>query len=425
VAVEKFLTEWRDPLTGVAGPGKTGGLKKMQEIFGEAACITGVAPELGGDSETVHILGRYNQKAIAFGIPDPKPEMNIHGFRGSAQEFSREMAPTPETSPELYWQDNILRSSDTSDASIRAVGAYEGPEALKALLAKMDRSRVRIIHVEIGALRNYLRQAYQLGNLYPPLKLAYSHPEEARLPAEARVEEDEIGAAYAKEEALVRWLAEDFFPANRGSRFISSSGLKEMTPPSSGFTLTLDELKAGTKEAVDQWGGVLNPPPYLRAGGRYLSLAESFQVMADALAELSRTGKLPASVRVAKVYGPISMPSDHGANVGAVSVASIARVCAGLVDWLHDQSWKPIPNNMIPPRVTVEGYDVNAGVFWRLMTRALLADSPDAKVQLKMTHMFSLAGEVFPKTRLIDDQGATWTYKPAPLQLSPDGGSAH
>jgi hypothetical protein len=187
----------------------------------------------------------------------------------------------------------------------------------------------------------------------------------------------------------------------------------------------LDELKAGTKEAVDQWGGVLNPPPYLRAGGRYLSLAESFQVMADALAELSRTGKLPASVRVAKVYGPISMPSDHGANVGAVSVASIARVCAGLVDWLHDQSWKPIPNNMIPPRVTVEGYDVNAGVFWRLMTRALLADSPDAKVQLKMTHMFSLAGEVFPKTRLIDDQGATWTYKPAPLQLSPDGGSAH
>src|ERR1700722_16721363 len=41
-AAEAFLTEARDPLTGAAEPGKAGGLKKMQEVFGQAACITGL-----------------------------------------------------------------------------------------------------------------------------------------------------------------------------------------------------------------------------------------------------------------------------------------------------------------------------------------------------------------------------------------------
>src|SRR5216684_2456453 len=40
-AAGKFLTEARD-LMGNLRPGRSGGLKKMQEVFGEAACITGV-----------------------------------------------------------------------------------------------------------------------------------------------------------------------------------------------------------------------------------------------------------------------------------------------------------------------------------------------------------------------------------------------
>ena len=56
-AAERFLTEGRDPLTGnpVAG---SGGLKKMQEVFGEATCVTGVTEEVGGDSEVLQHLNQ-------------------------------------------------------------------------------------------------------------------------------------------------------------------------------------------------------------------------------------------------------------------------------------------------------------------------------------------------------------------------------
>src|SRR5205814_1090303 len=118
-AAGRMLTEARDTLTGDPLPGKTGGLLRMQELFGPAVCITGVTSDLGGDSELVHYLSRYNTTALMFGVPDPDPLRNMHGYRGSTQEFGRGMSPVPETSPELYWQDNFLRSSETTDAAIR------------------------------------------------------------------------------------------------------------------------------------------------------------------------------------------------------------------------------------------------------------------------------------------------------------------
>jgi hypothetical protein len=68
----------------------------MQEIFGPAACITGIMEDLGGDSESVQRVSRYNDKAIMFGLPDPDPARNIHGYRGSVQELGRD---TPSLHP--------------------------------------------------------------------------------------------------------------------------------------------------------------------------------------------------------------------------------------------------------------------------------------------------------------------------------------
>src|SRR6266851_1310745 len=97
----QFLAEARDPLTGAAAAGD-GGLKKMQAVFGPAACIRGLAlalkterphgrvfskgdvpgpipggvgpipgvyAEVGGDAETLQALRLYNTSAIIFGIP--------------------------------------------------------------------------------------------------------------------------------------------------------------------------------------------------------------------------------------------------------------------------------------------------------------------------------------------------------------------
>ena len=180
------------------------------------------------------------------------------------------------------------------------------------------------------------------------------------------------------------------------------------------------DLKAGlASQAKIWWRNTTSMPPFLEAGGRYLSLAEEFQVTADALAELSRTGKWPDTVRVARVDGPIESPDDHGPALGEASVASIAGAAAALDGPLHDQTWKPAPVNAVPSRVKFGPYDLNAGQFMRLMADAILADSPTSSVKLKMTEMFSVASSVVPKNRLEIEQGAGWTYKPAPLTQAP------
>jgi len=417
-AAERLLTEARDPLTGVPISGATGGLKRMQEIFGPAVCITGILDDLGGDSESIQRVSRYNNKAIMFGVPDPDPARNLHGYRGSTQQFGSVMGPVPNSSTELFWQDNFLRSSETSDAAIRRVSGSEGPAVLEDMLAKLDRSTVRIVHVELGDQRMYLKPDYAKGLMYPPLKLAFSHPELPKLPREALREEAEVQAAYAKEEAMIRWLVEDYFAANPSSRFVSSSDLRQMTPPSLGFDISTGKLREGIAESLKTWdANSATLPMYLRADGHYLSLADTFQVLTDALSELHRTGKFPNSVRVSQVYGPVPVPGDYANNTGEVTtVASVAKVCATLSGPLHDTSWSPIPKNKVPSRISIDGMDLNAAQFLRLMSEAMVAATPETRLKVKMTSMLSLAGEVAPKTRLQVDQGATWTFKPAPLE---------
>jgi hypothetical protein len=165
-----------------------------------------------------------------------------------------------------------------------------------------------------------------------------------------------------------------------------------------------------------KWGNDTFPPSYLLADGHYLSLAETFQVMTDSLAELDRTGKLPQSVKVVRVYGPGEMVQGHGPNIGDVSVASIAKQCSQLAPVLHDEKADPMPHNMIPPGVLLDGIAVNSAQFVRLMAQAMVSPSPEAKLRVRMTYMFPAVAEVYPKTRPMEDVGATWTFKPAPLE---------
>jgi hypothetical protein len=433
-AAEKRLTVARDPIKGDLLPGKTGGLKKMQEVFGNAAAITGltmgvatlanVMPDFGSDSETVHQIRRYNSEAIVFGLPDENPLHSV-AYRGWSAAFSKELSPASVTPPELFWQDGTLRLSEAVGVDNQIFRANNGAAALSYVIKRLDRNHMRVIHIELASEKNYLTKPFREEFVYPPTRYAYAHPDRPQLPAEALQSEKALAAAYAKEDELLDWLTEDYLPDHRDSHFVSNATLKKQTPPATGFDISMRELQSSLKQLLQAWGDSPQPPKYLNVRDIYfLSLAETFQVLADALAEQSHTGKLPQSVRVAEVHGPLELVSDRTPVLGEVTSASVAQAAAGLVGKLHDDAWRQVPSNVIPNRVKVNSLDLNPAQFLHLMAEAIAAPGPDTKLQVKPASMIASPAYLGLRTRVVRDMGVVWTYKPAPLLLNTSAVSA-
>jgi hypothetical protein len=452
-AAKAFLSQARDPLTGTPQPGD-GGLKEMRDVFGPPVSVDGVVlraqgilmrgvtqsrsepgtpkvkvpdptdswPEIGGDSEIVQQLRSYTPPPFIMSGLYGTNLARLPGFGGGGQRFGDLMAPVAGAAPELFWQDNVLRLSEISRTT-KPLRALDGPEALQKAMEKCDRSTAQVIRVELGGVQGYLAPTFVKGPDFPPLKYAYGHPQSPKLPADAVATSNDLDAAFAKEDAGLRWLLGNFLAANSGSRVVANSDLERMTAPSTGFTVQTEALRRSLADVLKHWGADTFPPPYVRVGDKYLSLADSFQVMTDALAEFHRTGKLPATVTVAPTYGPLRLLTGHGPNIGDVSVASIAAKCAEIAASLHDNSDAPVPRNVIPSFLEVDGITVNPAQFLRLMTAALVDPSPSAKIRVRMTYMLAESGGIYPKSRPLSDAGFTWTLKPAPLLPQQQAGS--
>ena len=449
-AEKSFLTEGRDPLSGTLQPGKAGGLKAMQQVFGNAVCITGLTlpmkigpgvpapietgvspdptpvrvppsavPEVGGDSEAVELLRRENSAAIMFGVLDVNLA-HLPGYRPGLAGFARLISPLPYTPPELYWQDGVLRTSEASSDTVRLLHARDGSETVRKALDKVDRSRTHIIHLELASDQNYLQPGFIKGTEYPPLKYAYQRPLEPRLPPNALRPKSEIEASYAIEGAVLKSLSAEFAAGNLNDRFVSSTELRRLVVPSTGFRISMDGLRSGIAEYLKNWGNDTYAPPLFQADGHYLSMAEMFQVMADALAEFSRSRKLPEAVEVGRVYGPVRVLTGHGPNAGDITVASIARICAHISPELHDSSSTSIPKNAVPVGLKVDSIMLNPTQFLKLMAQAIQNPNPEAKLQVRMSYEMTGLGELLPKSRPLSDDGYAWTLKPAQLRTDKD-----
>lgn len=448
-AAKDLLVEGHDPLTGALEPGEPGGLEETQKVFGKAVAVNAdlsvaspfgpkssrvvtkavnlengpastrggpelsMVPEVGDDREVAEQVLHYNSHAIMFGLPDANPA-RLPGFWASEAGFGHLVSPAPDTSPELYWQDNVLRSSEGSDGVLRLVHASDGVDGIKKVLTSLARSRVRITHIELGSEEDYV-QPWWTKQGHTPLRYAYEHPDHPQLPSDTRREPDQVNAAQANDDAVLQFLVRDFFTANPGSRFVSSTDLEEMTPPDAGFSVSVESLRSALSALLQEWGNDTFPPPFLFTDGHYLSLANLFQVMTDAWAEFNRTGKLPSSIQVVQVHGPMITLMGHGPNAGEVTAADIAAACPPISQRLHDQAAGPVPKNFIPSGITVGGININAAQFLRLMAAAMVTPDPEVKVRVKMTYLAPGTATLIPKTRPLVDMGGAWTIKPAPL----------
>ena len=152
---------------------------------------------------------------------------------------------------------------------------------------------------------------YSSGLLYPPVRFAYDHPDRTGLPPEALRPRDKIDEAYAREEELLRWLITEYFPANPGSRFVSSADLKTMTADSNS-EVSMALLKKAASVLVSEWGANSVPPSYVTVEDHHFSLANMFQMLASTLSSIGQTGKAPNVVPLLHVYGPDEIVDEAG-----------------------------------------------------------------------------------------------------------------
>jgi hypothetical protein len=93
-AAEWFLNEYKDPVTGEPDAERTGGLKRVREVFDDLRSIAGVSLEIGGDSETVHQIRRQAFDGIMPGLSETTayPARLLQGYRGGVAMFVRRRA---------------------------------------------------------------------------------------------------------------------------------------------------------------------------------------------------------------------------------------------------------------------------------------------------------------------------------------------
>jgi hypothetical protein len=429
--LQRILTEGRDPITGKPLPEADGGLKRMQQVFGEATSIrgtqaftrdlgVGAAPDWGSDAELVQQIRLMNTRATMAGVLDDVPHFDFM-YDDWVGPFSKNLSDSADASPDVYWQENRLRISERSDKSSQVVEASPGADAIKDYFDKLDRSKIRLVQINIGADNNYLQDRYRDKDdspLYPPTHYAATHPNAPNLPKDALVGEADVDAGFQKEMDALKWVLSDFVAKNPGSQVVSNKDLLNMTAPCFGYRLATDSLRNAIAQLDKSWGDSPIPPKYVNVDGHYLSLAQTFEVLADALVLRRRTGKLPDSVEVRDVYGPVDMPDGTGAAAGEVSASTVSLAAVYILPSLYEDNWNPIPRNIVPGNVNVGNITVNAAQYMHLMMKALLSDDLEAKLPITPAGMVWAPVAMTFKTRPAADMGTIWTIKPAPIEIS-------
>jgi hypothetical protein len=300
------------------------------------------------------------------------------------------------------------------------VEASDGADALKGYFEKLDRSKIRIVQIELGDDRNYLQAPFRQDESpdYPPTQYALIHPDAPNLPKRALNSEADVDAAFQKEQDALKWVVSDFVSKDPGSEIVSNKDLLSMTLPCSGYQLSTASLRKSIAELDKSWGDSPVPPKYVIVDRRSLSLAQTFQVLADALVARRRTGKLPDSVAVLDVYGPVEVPNGTGAANGEVSASTVALAAVYILPALYEDNWSPIPRNVVPSQVQVGDITVNGAQYLHLMMKALLSDDLEAKLPVTPAGMVWAPEAVAFRTRPVADMGTIWTIKPAPIDIS-------
>ncbi|MEW6358802.1 MAG: hypothetical protein AB1696_20875 [Planctomycetota bacterium] len=378
-ATRALYTAHRDLKTGGPDASRKGGVALMQEVFGPCTVLSGAAGATNPPGMLA--LNDLTGCRVHFGFTDHGPAMGNRDYIPAVLEIRKAVSPSPETSPDVFWfMGCLITSSHPVSKEVGVIGSELPPEMFSAKFQRLDRSRVAVPHMIYGTKFIYARvspteYAYGGSQRIPPQarEVRQSRGDDFRLPPEFIFSETERRQKVENFRANLDWVLSRYFPDNPGSRFVGNRLLMDLTVPYAGESVTLAEFDWAVELLLKGW--TERPPSFASTGKGYLSLAQTFKLLAVALKFHAERGSLPDSLQTDLTYGPIGVSSEvvqgkeEDMDMQAV-IAAAARIAFG--PERQPGSAEP-PANRVPLNVTADGKTMNAAQFLRLMAEAYQA----------------------------------------------------
>jgi len=346
---------------------RVGGLKLVQQAFGkDVSFMTSHSLESAPE-------GYAFRRMSKFGLDQPAVPVALHALKifriGEAADQIMRIAGDDES---IFWYMGRLHCKGDENGE---TGHHLGP--VRRNLEKLDRSRPRLLLMGFSKI----------------------------------VEEETM--------ETVQYLNEHFFPENTGSGWVTGDTLVDQFEPEKGYRPTAADQSALARAITLNWQG--RAPDLLTAENRVFSLADAFECLARALVQRDASGKLPDTVELHALYGPIAEDGSPLLRQETTLPAAAIRITARTMLESMDRA---SGDRFIPARLTVEGNTLNGGEFLYAMAAALLA-GPNDSVRVPPSQLFppyaDLLTAVFkPKVPqpVCYTQGQLWTVKPVRLKES-------
>ena len=356
---------------------KAGGLAIMEEVYGRKV------------SHDCSWRICYAPSGWAFDqIASPVMTMGIgmaHGLNRCSPEVARRYA-TMGGESDFFWYMGVINNNPNRYLSTHD---REGLEVLKKVLDGCDRSRIRMVMIDVQTRMS-----------------------------------DQDKAHYRQ---YIDYLVNEFFPKNPGSRFISSKVLTDLIVPEKGKTIEKEKLGEAAQYLVEHWDG--RPPKYVELKGDYLSLADCFQALVGALASYKRNGVLPEEVKTTELYGPvcdIEEGSKHEGLEGSVNpsdlLSSAEKVNVEIIRY-RSAELTVRPPNRVPHTVRIaDGKELNAAEYLLLMAKEylkILENGEPGDVDLEPADILSPAADILDEVFSPEHPYPLWYSKLQMWTLKP------
>lgn len=210
-----------------------------------------------------------------------------------------------------------------------------------------------------------------------------------------------------------------------GSRFITPDELAGLFEPQNARPVGKDELRRMADKLIAGWTG--RPPDFVDLGAQFFSLVNAYEALAKALAHYSREGRLPSSVTITDLYGPIA-EREEVVVLSKEGRVPLAALCAAASQALEETGrLKP---RRVPIHTMAGDAKLNAAEFLLTMARgyrALAGGSRPASVDVEPSATTPPYADVIERLFSPSDERPLcysklqlWTVKPASLK-TPNG----